>query len=93
MKAHTFEFLNHDFGDDHESVWVAALVDGVEGALIGAYVDRGGDVRLYDHVQWCVDLDLEDMGLDPESDEAQSLLDQWCPIARAHGLALLAKSP
>ena len=89
MEAHTFEFLTHDFADDTESVWVAALVDGVEGAVIGAYVGKDGDVCLNDHIQWRVDLDLEDMGIDPDSDEAQSLLDQWCPIARAHGMALL----
>ncbi len=86
---HTFKFHSHDFGDDTESVWVAAWVDGVEGRGIGAYVDRAGEVSLGDNVAWHITNDLSDLGIDPESDEAVELVRDWRAAARQYGTSLL----
>lgn len=89
MSMHTFEFHHYDFGDDADSVWVAAWVDGDRAKGIGAYIDREGDVTLNDHIAWCIDNDLAAMGIDPESDEARALLGEWMVAAKKRGLRLL----
>jgi hypothetical protein len=97
MSKHTFDFYHHDFGDMDdgdigtrgESVWVAAWVDGVKGRGIGAYVDREGRVMLNDNIAWCVENDLADLGIDPSSKEAITLVDEWCAAALEHGLSVL----
>ena len=91
MKKHTFEIHTVDFGDDTESVWVAAWVDGDKGKGIGLYVDRNGNTTDNDHIEWCIQNDIEAMGLDCDSIEAEELVKEWEDFAREAGLKELGK--
>lgn len=90
-----FKFHTVDFGDsDHESfgesVWVAAFIDGDESRAIGAYVTVSGEIETDDYTAWNIDNDLEILGVEPGSDEAEAILAAWFPVAREKGLAELA---
>lgn len=90
-KQYSFQFKNIDFGDsDHDDftrfVWVAAWVDGRRHVL-GAYVWEDGQVVTVDNQGWTIDDDLEEMGFNPESEEAEQLVEEWKEAARKKGLA------
>lgn len=88
-------FSHHEFGDSEsegygESVWIAARIGNTKHG-IGAYVYRDGRIRFNDHSAWCVENDLAAAGIDPDSREAEALLDEWRIAARELANGLFAK--
>jgi hypothetical protein len=83
-----FEFHTVDYADDDQSVWLAARINGDETRNIGVYVSRDGDVGTDDHIAWCIENDLEDMGLEPGSEMAERLLDAWFMAAKARAVEI-----
>lgn len=90
FEIHTIDKGDRDHEDYGKSVWVAAYIDGDSSKAIGAYVTANGDIEWDDYTDWQVGNDLESMGIDPESKEADEILKAWSAVAIERGLKELA---
>lgn len=97
MRTFTIHTIDAGDADDAErsdygqTVWVAAYIDGDTTRGIGAYVTVDGEIETDDHIAWRIENDLVNLGIEPESDQADALLAEWFPVAKRAGLDALAK--
>ena len=89
FKIHTTDLGDKGHADYGKSVWLAASIDGDDSRNIGCYVTAYGDIITDDNIEWCIDQDLANLGIDPQSDEADALINEWFAVAKAAALAAL----
>lgn len=89
FKIHTADLGDKDHTDYGNSVWLAASIDGDGNRNIGCYVTADGGIITDDNIEWCIDQDLANLGIDPKSDEADDLMKEWFAVAKAAGVTIL----